>query len=71
MARRSHVSVTVKNEDPIDKKLRQLKKKIERESILRDKKKEVYFEPECQKKRKRLLRAIKMESLRRTQSRLS
>jgi ribosomal protein S21 len=71
MARRSHVSVTVKNEDPIDKKLRQLKKKIERESILRDKKKEVYFEPESQKKRKRLLRAIKMESLRRTQSRLT
>lgn len=71
MARRAHISVTVKGEEPIDKRLRQLKKKIEREGILRDAKKMVYYEPKSQQNRKKLLRAIKMESLRRSQLRLS
>ena len=48
------VSVTAN----IDKALRQLKKKIEREGIVRDMKRVVYFESPTQKRRKRLIRAI-------------
>lgn len=43
----------------IDKALRQLKKKAEREGIVRDMKRSVYFESATQKRRKRLMRAIK------------
>jgi ribosomal protein S21 len=43
----------------IDKALRQLKKKAEREGIIRDMKRSVYFESATQKRRKRLMRAIK------------
>lgn len=48
----------------IDKALRQLKKKIEREGVVRDMKRTVYFEPATQKRRKRLVRAIKMNFMR-------
>lgn len=47
----------------IDKALRQLKKKIEREGIVRDMKRTVYFEPKTQKRRKRLMRAIKQNMM--------
>ena len=43
----------------IERSLKQLKKKIEREGVIRDMKRQVYYEPETQKKRKRLIRAIK------------
>ncbi len=43
----------------IEKSLKQLKKKIEREGVVRDMKRQVYFEPTTQKRRKRLMRAIK------------
>jgi small subunit ribosomal protein S21 len=43
----------------LEKSLRQLKKKIEREGVIRDMKRQVYYEPPTQKKRKRLMRAIK------------
>lgn len=43
----------------LEKSLKQLKKKIEREGVVRDMKRQVYFEPSTQKKRKRLIRAIK------------
>ena len=43
----------------LEKSLRQLKKKVEREGVVRDMKRQVYFEPNTQKKRKRLMRAIK------------
>ncbi len=43
----------------IEKCLKQLKKKIEREGVIRDMKRQVYYEPPAQKKRKRLLRSIK------------
>jgi small subunit ribosomal protein S21 len=43
----------------IEKSLRQLKKKIEREGVVRDMKRIVYFEPPTQRRRKRLMRAIK------------
>jgi len=60
--RKSNVSIQV-NEN-LDRALRQLKKKIEREGISRDMKRVVYFEPPTQKKRKRLIRAIKQNMLR-------
>ena len=48
----------------VDKALRQLKKKIEREGIVRDMKRTVYFESSTQKRRKRLVRAIKQNMMR-------
>lgn len=60
--RKSNVSIQVN--DNLDRALRQLKKKIEREGISRDMKRVVYFEPPTQKKRKRLIRAIKQNLLR-------
>jgi small subunit ribosomal protein S21 len=48
----------------IDRALRQLKKKIEREGVVRDMKRTVYFEPRTQKRRKRLVRAIKLNMMR-------
>lgn len=54
----------------IDRALRQLKKKIEREGVVRDMKRLVYFEPETQKRRKRLVRAIKQNLMRMVSQRL-
>lgn len=51
------------NSNNIDRSLRQLKKKIEREGVVRDMKRIVYFEPPTQKRRKRLIRAIKQNYL--------
>jgi small subunit ribosomal protein S21 len=48
----------------VEKALRQLKKKIEREGVVRDMKRIVYFESPTQKRRKRLVRAIKQNLLR-------
>jgi small subunit ribosomal protein S21 len=48
----------------VDRALRQLKKKIEREGVVRDMKRTVYFEPKTQKRRKRLVRAIKLNMMR-------
>ena len=48
----------------IERALKQLKKKIEREGVVRDMKRQVYFEPPTQKRRKRLMRAIKNNILR-------
>lgn len=65
MSRRAHITVTVKEEN-IEKKLRQFKKKIEREGIVKEAKAQVYFESPSIKRRKKKLRAIKLESLRRS-----
>ncbi|TET05993.1 30S ribosomal protein S21 [Candidatus Dependentiae bacterium] len=62
MAKKANVEVRVSTH--IDKALRQLKKKIEREGIVRDMKRTVYFESPTQKRRKRLVRAIKQNLLR-------
>ncbi len=43
----------------LERSLKQLKKKIEREGVVRDMKRQVYHEPETQKRRKRMMRAIK------------
>ena len=57
MGKRVNVKVVVSSY--IDKALRQFKKKSEREGVIRDMKRLVYFEPPTQKKRKKLIRAIK------------
>ena len=61
--KKSNIEIRVNNSN-IDRALRQLKKKIEREGIVRDMKRGVYFEPPTQKRRKRLLRAIKQNLIR-------
>jgi small subunit ribosomal protein S21 len=62
MARKkSNIEVVVTGH--IDKALRQLKKKVEREGIVRDMKRTVYFESATQKRRKRLMRAIKQNMM--------
>jgi small subunit ribosomal protein S21 len=48
----------------VERALRQLKKKIEREGVVRDMKRTVYFEPKTQKRRKSLVRAIKQNLMR-------
>ena len=57
MAKTYNIEVQVSGN--IERTLRQLKKKIEREGVVRDMKRQVYFEPPTQKRRKRLMRAIK------------
>ncbi|NDD54495.1 30S ribosomal protein S21 [bacterium] len=55
----------------IEKSLKQFKKKLEREGVSRDMKRQVYFEPPTQKKRKRLMRAIKNNMIKMYESQLS
>lgn len=62
MSKNPNVKVLV--HDNVDRALRQLKKKIEREGIVRDMKRSIYFESPTQKKRKRLMRAIKQNLIR-------
>ncbi len=62
MARSINIEIHVGSN--IEKSLRQLKKKIEREGVVRDIKRQVYHEPPTQKRRKRLMRAIKNTVLR-------
>lgn len=62
MNRKGHVHVFV-NEN-VEKALRQLKKKVEREGVVRDMKRIVYYEPPTQKRRKRLMRAVKQNWIR-------
>lgn len=57
-------NITINVTSNIEKALRQLKKKIEREGIVRDMKRLVYFESPTQKKRKRLMRAVKQNYIR-------
>jgi ribosomal protein S21 len=55
----------------IEKSLKQFKKKLEREGVSRDMKRQVYFEPPTQKKRKRLMRAVKNNMIKMYESLLS
>ena len=63
MSRKANIIITV-NDGNIERAMRQLKKKTEREGIVRDTKRIVYFEKQSQKNRKRKLRAIKQNLLR-------
>lgn len=62
MAKKTNISISV--HDNVERALKQLKKKIEREGVVRDMKRIVYFEPPTQKRRKKLLRAIKQNWIR-------
>jgi len=62
MSKRSNIAISV-NEN-IERALRQLKKKIEREGVVRDMKRIVYYESPTQKRRKRMMRAIKQNWIR-------
>lgn len=57
-------NITINVTGNVERSLRQLKKKIEREGVVRDMKRRVYFEPPTQKRRKRLMRAIKQNFMR-------
>lgn len=59
MSAKKSYNVEVSVTGNIEKSLRQLKKKIEREGVVRDMKRVVYYEPPTQRRRKRLMRAIK------------
>ncbi len=56
-------NVEIRVDSHIERSLRQLKKRIEREGVVRDMKRQVYFEPPTQKRRKKLMRAIKTNIL--------
>ena len=62
MSRKGNIAIHV-NEN-VERALRQLKKKIEREGIVRDMKRLVYYESPTQKRRKRRMRAIKQNWIR-------
>ncbi len=62
MAKKANIAINV--HDNVERALKQLKKKIEREGVVRDMKRIVYFEPPTQKRRKKLLRAIKQNWIR-------
>lgn len=64
MSKSKKANIEVSVSSNIERALRQLKKKIEREGVVRDMKRTVYFEPPTQKRRKRLVRAIKQNFIR-------
>lgn len=63
MSKKSHITIQVSHQN-LDRALRQLKKKIEREGVVRDMKRCVYFESPTQKRRKRHMRAVKQNLIR-------
>lgn len=69
MAKKYNIEMQVTGN--LEKCLKQLKKKIEREGVVRDMKRQVYYEPPTQKKRKRLMRAIKNNFLKNAEGLLS
>jgi small subunit ribosomal protein S21 len=60
--RKANIVINVNSN--VEKALKQLKKKIEREGIVRDMKRVVYHESPSQKKRKRFMRAVKQNYIR-------
>lgn len=69
MSKKANISINV--HDNVERALKQLKKKIEREGVVRDMKRIVYYEPPTQKRRKKLLRAIKQNWIRMASQRTS
>lgn len=66
--RKANITVSVNNN--IERALRQLKKKMEREGVGRDMKRVVYYESPTQKRRKRYMRAVKQNWIRMASSKL-
>lgn len=67
--KRANIEIHVSNN--VERSLRQLKKKIEREGVVRDMKRIVYFEAPTQRRRKKHMRAVKQNYLRMLSSHLS
>jgi small subunit ribosomal protein S21 len=68
MSKKANIAINVN--DNVERALKQLKKKMERDGVVRDMKRIVYHEPESQKRRKRLMRAIKQNWIRMTAQKL-
>lgn len=68
MSKKANISIHVG--ENVERALRQLKKKIEREGVVRDMKRLVYHEPPTQKRRKKMMRAIKQNWIRMAASKL-
>lgn len=62
MPKKANIVIHV-NEN-IERAIRQLKKKNEREGVVRDMKRIVYYEPPTQKRRKKLMRAVRQNWIR-------
>ena len=69
MAKTYNIAIQVTGN--LERSLKQLKKKVEREGVVRDMKRQVYFEPPTQKRRKRLMRAIKNNLIKSSEAGLS
>ncbi|MGA9530465.1 MAG: 30S ribosomal protein S21 [Candidatus Babeliales bacterium] len=69
MKKRANITVTVVSN--LDKAMRKFKKAVEKEGIVRDIKKRMYFESKTQRRRKSKMRAIKQEILRKISRELS
>lgn len=63
MRRISNILIYVNN-NQLERALKQLKKKMEREGVTRDMKRIVYYEAPTQQRRKSLIRAIKQNFIR-------
>lgn len=61
---KNKANIEIQVHSSVDRALKQLKKKIEREGVIRDMKRIVYFESPTQKKRKKLMRAVKKNLIR-------
>ncbi len=60
--RKSNIEIQVNNN--LERAIKQLKKKMEREGVTRDMKRIVYYEAPTQQRRKSLIRAIKQNYIR-------
>ncbi|OGL42071.1 MAG: 30S ribosomal protein S21 [Candidatus Schekmanbacteria bacterium RIFCSPHIGHO2_02_FULL_38_11] len=56
------INAKVEVQGNLDKALRQLKKKMEKEGLVKDMKRNMYYEKPTQRRRKSLLKAIKQQS---------
>ncbi len=62
MRKKSNIEIFVNNN--LERAIKQLKKKMEREGVTRDMKRIVYYEAPTQQRRKSLIRAIKQNFIR-------
>ena len=70
MSKRKTYNIAIQVSGNLERSLKQFKKKLEREGVSRDIKRQVYFEPPTKKKRKRLMRAIKNNMIKMYESQL-
>ena len=63
MSKKFNIKIYVNN-NQLERALKQLKKKMEREGVSRDMKRIVYYEAPTQQRRKSLMRAVKQNAIR-------